>query len=85
MAIYAPYGTNEVPFGIITMKPKGAKGEANQTPNHRWAYLSSNLSPKPQRAQIDPRTNNCKLSIESHGLWQPPEALSSGPTRLPLS
>ncbi|MBW0553928.1 hypothetical protein O181_093643 [Austropuccinia psidii MF-1] len=49
------------------MRPKGARGEVHQPPNHKWAHLS----------QFWPQNGHNSV----HGLWKPPEATSSAPSK----
>ncbi|MBW0535929.1 hypothetical protein O181_075644 [Austropuccinia psidii MF-1] len=34
------HGTYQAPLGVILMRPKGAKEELQQPPNHKWTHLS---------------------------------------------
>ncbi|MBW0465329.1 hypothetical protein O181_005044 [Austropuccinia psidii MF-1] len=64
------------PFGLIPMRPKGAKRQPIGAPilaqNHRGPKLTQG-------------PENHRLAIETHGLYKPPEAHSSPPGRLPLN
>ncbi|MBW0546610.1 hypothetical protein O181_086325 [Austropuccinia psidii MF-1] len=57
-----------------------------------WAYLSLSFSPSLMGDRFAQVPNNHKMTIEAHepqystyGLWKAPEALSSGPEKIPLN
>ncbi|MBW0502794.1 hypothetical protein O181_042509 [Austropuccinia psidii MF-1] len=64
------------------MRPRGAKGAVHQPPNHKWAHWSQFW---PKNSQNHLRTKIDQGSpvghYLAHGLWQPPEATSSSPSK----
>ncbi|MBW0489152.1 hypothetical protein O181_028867 [Austropuccinia psidii MF-1] len=72
------------PFWPNPMRPKGAKGDIPLAPKARWGPPEPVLAPnsiKPQNGQKTLRTQfRPKTTMEhfsAHGLWHPPDKLSS--------
>ncbi|MBW0522607.1 hypothetical protein O181_062322 [Austropuccinia psidii MF-1] len=61
------------------MRPKGAKGEVDQPPNHKWAHLSQFWAPNPSNPELAKTTLGPKMakiqSMDSGNHQRPPAQL----------
>ncbi|MBW0533699.1 hypothetical protein O181_073414 [Austropuccinia psidii MF-1] len=76
------------PFWPKSNEAKRGQGLINQHPNHKWAHLSHFWPQNPTNPELAKTTLRPKIDQEPqnghnsvHGLWQPPEATSSAPSK----